>query len=292
VLTAIVPVSDMAGRLQNLENWLISITDLELKVIVVHDFRDEHTLNELRVIIGNLMPGKIDLHSGFFGSPGAARNFGLDLASSKYICFWDSDDLPQPKTVCDILSKQRGDFDVLVGQFCILGSSSMEKMKGLSKDQTILDIAIKPGMWRMIFLREFVSAQRFKSMKMGEDQLFLAELFKRNPRLVFTEEHFYDYVVGRIGQLTSNSKSKLELITTYNALLKLRAGTSGYQFEYFSATIIRLWVSLLRMLMFKKGRAQLLRALIAKEMIINSHPLVHLRMIFFVTSKLLKEKSS
>jgi hypothetical protein len=144
----------------------------------------------------------------------------------------------------------------------------------------------------MIFLREFVSAQRFKSMKMGEDQLFLAELFKRNPRLVFTEEHFYDYVVGRIGQLTSNSKSKLELITTYNALLKLRAGTSGYQFEYFSATIIRLWVSLLRMLMFKKGRAQLLRALIAKEMIINSHPLVHLRMIFFVTSKLLKEKSS
>jgi len=290
VLTAIVPVSDMAGRLQNLEKWLLLIKNLDLKVIIVHDFRDQQTLNELREITASLMPGKCDLHSGVFGSPGAARNFGLDIAASKYVCFWDSDDLPQPENICDFLSKQQGDFDVLVGQFLTIGYSMNEKITELSQDQSILDIAFKPGMWRMIFSREFIDSHRFQSMKMGEDQLFLAGLIKLNPRLVFTDEHFYNYVVGRIGQLTSNSESKLELIKTYQALLKLRAGTSGYQFEYLSATVIRLWFSLLRMLKFRTGITRLLRSLITPDLILNRHPLVHLRMFFFVTSKLFKEQ--
>jgi hypothetical protein len=290
VLTAIVPVSDMAGRLQNLQKWLLSITDLEIKVIIVHDFRDEQTLEELREITVNLVPGKFDLHSGVFGSPGEARNFGLDLADSKFICFWDSDDLPQPKNICNLLSKLQGHFDVIVGQFSTFASSSNEVLKQLSHDQTILDIAIHPGIWRMVFLREFVGAQRFQSMKMGEDQLFFAELIKRNPHLFFTDENFYNYYVGRIGQLTSNSESKLELITTYNALLKLRVGTRGFEFEYLSATIIRLWFSLVKLLRFRIGRARLLRALVTREIFLNRHPLIQLRMLYFVTSNLFGDK--
>jgi glycosyltransferase involved in cell wall biosynthesis len=229
------------------------------------------------------------LYTGFFGSPGAARNYGLDLADSKYICFWDSDDLPQPKNICTLLSKQ-ANFDVLVGQYFTIEGLPAAKITELSQDLTILDIAIKPGMWRMIFLREFVGDHRFKFMKMGEDQLFLAELIKLNPRLVFTSEHFYDYAVGRIGQLTSNFKSKLDLIATFKALLKLRAGTSGYQFEYLSATIIRLWFSLLKMLKFRIGIARLLCSLASKELILNRHPIIQLRIFFVVTSKLFRQK--
>jgi glycosyltransferase involved in cell wall biosynthesis len=280
----------MAGQLQNLQNWLVLIKNLDLKVIIIHDFRDQQTLNELREVTANLMPGQCDLQSGVFGSPGAARNAGLDIAESKYICFWDSDDLPQPENICDFLRKQQGDFDVLVGQFLTVGYSMNEKKTELSQDKSVLDIALKPGLWRMIFLREFVESHRFKSMKMGEDQLFLAELIKLNPRLVFTYEHFYTYVVGRIGQLTSNSESKLDLIKTYQALLKLRVGTSGYQFEYLSATIIRLWFSLLRMLKFRTGITRLLRSLITPDLILNRHPLLHLRIFFFVTSKLFKKQ--
>ncbi len=290
MLTAIVPVSDMAGQLQNLKIWLSLIKNLDLKVIIVHDHRDQQTLSELREITSNLMPGKCDLHSGVFGSPGAARNFGLHLAESKYVCFWDSDDLPEPKNICDLLSEQQENFDILVGQFHTIEYSKNEKITQLSQDQSILDIAFKPGIWRMIFLREFLDSHQFKAMKMGEDQLFLAELIKLNPRLVFANEHFYNYVVGRNGQLTSNFESKLELITTYHALLKLRLGTSGYQFEYLSATIFRLWFSLLKMLKFRIQKTRLLRSLVARDLILNRHPLVHIRMFFLVASKLFKEQ--
>ena len=50
ILTAIVPVSAMANKLQNFRNW-VEESPLELKIIVVHDWRDSETGEELRKII-------------------------------------------------------------------------------------------------------------------------------------------------------------------------------------------------------------------------------------------------
>ena len=290
MLTAIVPVSDMAGRLQNLENWLKAIGKLKLNVIIVHDYRDQQTLEELTRITTSVNPGQVHLHSGAFGSPGAARNFGLEQSNTKYVCFWDSDDLPQPKTVYDALGKNLDNFDILVGQFRTLDNSSKIEIKGLSSDYDILDLAIKPGIWRMVFLREFVGNHRFRDMKMGEDQLFIAELVKSNPCFVFTHDLFYEYFVGRNGQLTSKSENKLELIETYTALIKLREGSVDSHFEYISVNLSRLWFSLLKMLKMRKESIRLLRALGAKSYFICKNPQLRLRALLFVISRTFGKK--
>ena len=49
-LSVIVPVRDMAGRLQNLRSWLAEVKNSPLEVIIVHDFFDQATQIELNEI--------------------------------------------------------------------------------------------------------------------------------------------------------------------------------------------------------------------------------------------------
>ena len=112
MLTAIVPVSGMAGRLHNLENWLSTIHDLDIQIIIIHDHRDSETERQLLSILGTINSPKIAYLSGAFGSPGAARNAGLERVDSKFVCFWDSDDLPQPQSILSDLEIYSGDCEI------------------------------------------------------------------------------------------------------------------------------------------------------------------------------------
>ena len=51
MLTAIVPVSEMSGRLHNLEDWLSAIHHLDIQVIIVHDYRDSETERQVLSIL-------------------------------------------------------------------------------------------------------------------------------------------------------------------------------------------------------------------------------------------------
>jgi len=51
LLTAIVPVHQMGGKLQNLQSWLSDSKDID--VILVHDFSTDSTQSELEEILSN-----------------------------------------------------------------------------------------------------------------------------------------------------------------------------------------------------------------------------------------------
>jgi glycosyltransferase involved in cell wall biosynthesis len=288
MLTAIVPVSGMAGRLHNLENWLSAIQDLEIVVVIVHDYRDSETEKQLLTILAAADSPKTVFLSGAYGSPGAARNAGLERVDSQFVCFWDSDDLPHPQFILTDLEIYSRDCEVLVGQYVRKPDDSKDIQEVKSNDTSLRDVAMNPGLWRMIFRRDFISSTEFRKMRMGEDQLFLAEIMALKPRVTFTDTIFYEYFVGNPGQLTQNPNAIIELFGAFREILALRKRTSGQEFEFTSIIISRMNFTLARFAVRNKAICQTLRFVLSPNNLITGHPLLQIKCVLFVIVRLVR----
>ena len=286
MLTAIVPVSEMAGRLHNLENWLYAIHDHNIQVIIVHDYRDSETEKQLLSILGVINSSKTVFLSGVFGSPGAARNAGLVRVDSKFVCFWDSDDLPHPQSILSDLEIYSGDCDILVGQYVRSSGDSKDIRPIKSNDSSARDVAMNPGLWRMVFRRDFISSVKFQKMRMGEDQLFLAEIMALKPRVSFTYTVFYNYFVGHPGQLTQSPAAIIELFDAFREILALRKKTAGREFEFTSIVISRMNFTLARFAVRNKSIFLIFRSLASPRNLITRHPLVQIKCALIVILRL------
>jgi glycosyltransferase involved in cell wall biosynthesis len=288
MLTAIVPVSEMSGRLHNLEDWLSAIHHIDIKVIIVHDYRDSETERQLLSILNSINSSKIIFLSGTFGSPGAARNAGLERVESKFVCFWDSDDLPNPQSIIAQLEAYKQDCDILVGQY-VRSSIHAKKIQHVkSKDCSINDVAMNPGLWRMIFRRDYISSVKFQNMRMGEDQLFLAEVMTLKPRICFTRTVFYNYFVGHPSQLTQTPAAISELVVAFREILTLRKSASGIEFEFASIIVSRMSLTLARFAFLNKDFFYISRALFLPSNLITHHPYVQIKCALFVLLRLFR----
>ncbi len=279
MLTAIVPVSGMAGRLQNLESWLSTIQNLDIQVVIVHDFRDSETERQLISILESLNSPQIIFLSGIYGSPGAARNAGLDHVATNFVCFWDSDDLPIPQSIISILEKCSEDYDVLVGQYVRCSNLPMEKNSVSSLDSSFQDIAMNPGLWRMVFRQDFIASLSFKTMRMGEDQLFIAEVMSLQPRLSFTNTLFYKYFVGHPGQLTRSRDAIIELNDAFREISILRKETSGREFEFNSIMISKMSFTLMKFAIFNDAKFKTFRSLMSVDILVTKHPILQIKCV-------------
>jgi len=291
MLTAIVPVSGMAGKLHNLESWLSTIDHLDLQIVIVHDFRDSETERQLLSILDSLNSRKIVFLTGTYGSPGAARNAGLDRATSKFVCFWDSDDLPLPQSIVLDLETHSKDCDVLVGQYVRCSNQSEDLKPIKSNDSSFQDVAMNPGIWRMVFRRDFISSARFQKMRMGEDQLFLAEVMSRKPRLSFTNSIFYNYFVGHPGQLTQRQDAIVELLDAFREISSLRKETSGREFEFSSIVISRMNFTLIKFAFHNKTKLETLRSLLSADNLFTHHPVLQIKCALLVLFRLSRAAS-
>jgi glycosyltransferase involved in cell wall biosynthesis len=208
LLSAIVPIGDMAKRLQFVESWLNQVNKYSLQVILVHDQTFLNVGTELRELVRSVNTSKVMLVQGVFGNPGSARNAGLEIATGDWVGFWDSDDTPNIKNIFEAINISQQYDEVLVGNFSVFDIKTMEQRTPIKKVNGINSVAMNPGIWRMIFRRSMISDMRFPSLRMGEDQVFLSNLNFGIRKLRFFESIFYQYNLGSTSQLT---KSKLAL---------------------------------------------------------------------------------
>jgi len=144
------------------------------------------------------------LVEGKFGSPGNARNHGLSISKSKWVIFVDSDDVVNMNAVLSMIDRHDEKSNVLVGKYEICDRVTGALFKSECNSDPKMGIAINPGLWRMIFLRESISKLRFSTSLMGEDQLFLLDFGIFGQRAQFFDNVVYRYFRNSSGQLTGN----------------------------------------------------------------------------------------
>lgn len=222
-VSIITPISGVGIDLSNLRLWLGKTRNLPIKTILIHDEVDQVVRNNLEQMVKELSNPHIMLLHGQFGSPGAARNKGIEFLDTERVVFWDSDDIGEPYSLIQTIHTHK-DSRVIVGSFTMNSDSNLfsNYAKILRLDQTLeIQLGMSPGIWRYIFDRSVIDNTRFSTSRMGEDQQFLIEIQVVPEMITITESIIYNYFVGSPNHLTSQQSAKLEVIRTFSAIQKL-----------------------------------------------------------------------
>lgn len=157
---------------------------------------------------------------GCFGSPGKARNKGLSISTSRYVCFWDVDDSPLWQNLKPILrDMESNSVDIAIASWILSGSNGNTKRIYGSGPRSV---AWSPGIWRMIFRRDLVAETTFSSEKWGEDQLFFAQILTKQPKIMRYSTPLYIHYQNSPGALTSKTEFVEDLIYTRKKMKKLK----------------------------------------------------------------------
>jgi hypothetical protein len=225
VLSVVIPVTKMAGKLENLGSWLHSVNGYSIEVIIVHDVQDDRTAIELNSLLGAIRSDKILLFEGQFDSPGLARNEGIRHVNGTWIAFWDSDDIPILEKVFQSIEGALSEASTLICSFQVVSHETKQILWSAPRFKTTdnsAQISSFPGLWRMIFKNELIQGSKFREFKMAEDQLYLIENNLVNNDVIFTDAITYSYFVGFPNQLTSQKEKIADLADVISAIVKLQ----------------------------------------------------------------------
>ena len=221
----IVPLTKMYGQFARLESWLSSAIKYNFNVFLIHDKQDELTGFELHSLARKLNSEYITIEEGMFGSPGEARNRGMEIATNKWIVFWDSDDfgdIPELNRMFnEIAPRDLKMASLVVGNFSVWNAKTEEKIYesrlSMNTDSNIDSLILNTGLWRCAFKRESI-LQNFPNWKMAEDQYFFLSNFDPE-RILFRPQIIYKYFTNVDAQLTQNKTAINDL---HKSLISLK----------------------------------------------------------------------
>lgn len=219
----------ISRTIDSIINQTIGFQNLEL--ILVDDKSTDNTkyvIENYAQKYDNIMPIYLTENSG---TPGHGRNIGLDIATSDYIMFIDSDD-EYAEDMCETL------YNTLINEKCDLVGCSRIDIDNLTKRYDKFDgenekIYIYPEdfiyykdrmVWNKIFKKSIIDKNniRFITDKVGEDVIFAMEYFF-NSNLIIHLNNYYGYKYYNVGDSfsTKNMKWVLNVIEhNYNILTK------------------------------------------------------------------------
>ena len=231
VLSVVIPVARMAGKLTKFSNFLESLTPGKVEVIVILDLYDSATTSELMEILSKLPLLRIKFCQDRFGSPGAARNAGLALATSDWVWFCDADDEPSIDTVLEKLTNVPAEYEILIFNYSKVNENSGIEILN-SGPHDLISICLNPGLWRMLIRRDLIQDNKFEHYSLGEDQLFLLEIGIFHCKSLFIDKNVYKYSFGGLGHLVDRRDKVQDLykvfVSTFFELNKVGKEESKY----------------------------------------------------------------
>ncbi len=163
----------------------------------------------------------IVLHS-FFGNPGAARNFGKNHATGEWISFIDSDDkIDFTNYLKMVLDGIAHGAELSMGNFGIITRDGKRDYPaaGVEYKNVLKIVARNPGIWRMSFKSSLVKEIEFPSLRMAEDQIFLARFRFWDRKIFISNLEVYTYRRNVEGQLTRNRDAISDLLHAQTIVL-------------------------------------------------------------------------
>ena len=200
VLSVVVPVANPEIHASNIRRFLKSLLIQGLEIVIVHDNRTGEASETLLDLRESFPLVTLKLLDGNYGSAGEARNAGMKHATGVWISFCDSDDFqhvgPMLEEIGNVSSAE-----LLVGQF-VRVTPNGDIVESVNT-KSLSELWIDPGFWRVAYRRSILTGITFTNLRMGEDIVFLAEVLRLNPQVVFSNSVFYEYRIGSSSQSTS-----------------------------------------------------------------------------------------
>lgn len=188
-VSIIIPVYNSEQYLNRCIESLLNQSYSNLEIIIVNDGSTDKSLsicekykeNDERIII-------IDQDNKGVGE---ARNTGLKNVTGDYIMWLDSDDYIEKNHIEAFVSNiEEDNYDVAV---------SLERVNIPKKENSIEIIKnlllkkIAPHLWQMIFKKEAVGNICFEDLLVGEDFVFIIDVFLNNNNFCIFEQNSYIY---------------------------------------------------------------------------------------------------
>ena len=246
LLSVIVPITKMAGKLNILSSWITKSINSSIQIIIVHDVADLATGQELKKLVSENKFLNIVLIEDEYGSPGYARNAGLEVATGEWYVFWDSDDKPLISNVLLALKESCITDEIIIGKYNIRNCLDGSMRENYTKVASFKSVAMNPGVWRMIFRSEIINDFRFTNLLSGEDQVFLSQINFAERNCKYNQKVFYEYSTGQVSQLTNSFQSLNDLPHASRLILKnvIRGSRKSQIFDLIM--IIRQQITLIR----------------------------------------------
>ncbi len=187
----------------------------EIEIIAVDDCSNDTTCDVIKNLQKNYSNIKLYKMKKNSGSPSEPRNFGIEKASGKYITFVDDDDTVNADNLMDMLdviSEKEADFgkgylinfdgknktvENRIGIECKDSFDTMEKL--IQYQSTTSDLIVR---------RKFLTQNKIRynsDLKIGEDTVFVADIFSHNPNTIYIDNYFLYY--NKISEKISNLSS-------------------------------------------------------------------------------------
>jgi glycosyltransferase involved in cell wall biosynthesis len=279
LLSVVVPVGPLVGRLDNLLSWIVEIQSYSAQVILVVDEKFDGTYAELlEKLLGIEMNTQLLLINEICGGPGAARNRGLVEAKGEWLVFWDCDDQPDVPETFRGISESTRENDVIVCRYAVLRQGLKPEYPKLS----YLQIALNPGIWRFIIRREIFKEFAFPDLKLGEDQIYLSLSGVISRDMTLYPNVNYHYVHSGDQQLTNRSEHNPDLLKAIAFLgqhLFNDFPRNFFAFSFRAVILLRLLLTALKRIKFKDIFFSLSKSEIVKIVIVSVPSLIYLRLL-------------
>ena len=275
------PLGPGKNRIRNVGSWLDTALDQNIELVIIHDTVDKEEIEMFLEIIEPFNSNRLITSSVNFGNPGETRNAGKALATGQWIVFWDSDDLPLIDNFMHMVNLGHSvEADYCLGGFQIVQSQNSEIeyfLPSNSRKQLLVEIAAYPGIWRFAFKKSAIQDVWFQSFCMGEDQAFLLEAIEDVSNLYVYDGIVYEYRKSEIGQLTSSSESRRQIL---DSILWLWSGGVQFaQYPLFKLFLASQILTSAKELGFSKGLKSLATAIYLKQnsVLVHMFKILHMR---------------
>lgn len=254
LLTIVVPVYNSKHYLKECVNSIINNeikNNARVEIILVDDGSsdgsakacDEYSQNNDNIEVVHLKNGGVS----------KARNFGLKLATGKYVWFVDSDDILLNGALSNVIETiTTTDFDIYIFGYLLKnkfeGTNDVEKKKILkmSKKEAIhslLDPDFATFPWNKIFKKSLIIENSISfpnKMIMCEDMEFCYMVFDKAKKFLLTNSKLYGYRKNGSGASFSKSKAHFKdaAIANFDLCEYIEKNYPEYFGEIFKNTVV------------------------------------------------------
>ena len=196
MITAIVSVGNFNRDFKNLQNVVNSCMGHNIQLIIVDDSDNLSIENKTELL--NSAHKSLLIVESTKRSPGGARNTGFEHATGETIIFWDSDDQPDIHNIismnCELLVSKN---DIMIGGFNYIQEDVYQKY--VSPTTNTFRLIKNPGIWRVLFKKELINNIKFVECRIGEDQIYLANVLDMKPNIGIYNKNVYNYNQAKNG---------------------------------------------------------------------------------------------